>query len=244
MIKNYAGNNAELLDRAAEGDEVAKNELVEQNLGLVHSIVKRFIGRGTDAEDLFQIGCIGLISAVNRFDKSFGVTFSTYAVPVIIGEIKRFLRDDGIVKVSRSLKETAAKATYLREKIIKKTGKEPSITELASELKVDVCFLSEALDSQLQPKSIYQTADNGDKTQSTLADTISCNDDPIGDMLDRVLLHQAAKILSERERKIIYLRYFKRKTQSQVSEKMGISQVQVSRLEKKILTKLREIIGD
>ena len=243
MTKSYAEDNAELLSKAKSGDNIAKDKLVEQNLGLVKSIAKRFSGRGIDSDDLFQIGCIGLISAVNRFDLSYGVKFSTYAVPVIIGEIKRFVRDDGIIKVSRSLKETAAKATYLREKIIKDTGIEPTVTELSKALGIETEYLSSALDSTLCPQSLYQTADNGSDTQKPLVDTLGADKDEMEVALNKMLISQASETLSERERKIIYLRYFKNETQSRISEMLDISQVQVSRLEKKALLKMREVIS-
>ncbi len=244
MIKNYAADNSELLRRAAEGDENARNDLVTQNMGLVHSIVKRFIGRGHDAEDLFQIGCIGLIRAAERFEISFGVQFSTYAVPMIIGEIKRFIRDDGIIRVSRSLKEIAAKAAYTKERIIKDTGREPTVCELAAELGLSPAELATALDSQLPPQSLYLTTDDGGGESRPLIDRIESDDDPVDDMLSRMLIKQLLCELPEREQLIVRLRYFQHQTQARVAERLGISQVQVSRLEKKILLKLRAQITD
>ena len=244
MIKNYAADNSELLRRAADGDGNARNDLVTQNMGLVHSIVKRFIGRGHDAEDLFQIGCIGLIRAAKRFDISFGVQFSTYAVPMIIGEIKRFIRDDGIIRVSRSLKETAAKAAYAKERILKDTGREPTVCELAAELELSPAELAAALDSQLPPQSLYITTDDGGGESRPLIDRIESDNDPVEDMLRHMLIKQLLNKLPEREQMIVHLRYFQHQTQAQVAQKLGISQVQVSRLEKKILLKLRAQITD
>ena len=154
MIKDYTETNSSLLQKAADGDESAREELITRNMGLVHSVVRRFIGRGHETEDLFQIGCIGLIRAVERFDPSFGVQFSTYAVPMIIGEIKRFIRDDGIIKVSRSLKTIAAQAAQIRDRVTKDTGREPSVSELASELGISPAELAAAIDSQQPPQSL------------------------------------------------------------------------------------------
>lgn len=244
MIKDYAANNTNLLRRAVEGDEKARNELITQNMGLVHSVVRRFVGRGHDTEDLFQIGCIGLIRAAERFELSFGVQFSTYAVPMIIGEIKRFIRDDGIIKVSRSLKDIAAKAAHAKERHIKSTGQEPTVSELAKELDLSPAELAAALDSQLPPESLYMKCDDGNSEGRPLIDRIESKDDPLENMLSRMLIRQMLTELPERDRQIVTLRYFRRKTQSQVAETLGISQVQVSRLEKKILLKLRQKIVD
>lgn len=244
MIKNFAADNAELLRRASNGDKLAHNELVIQNMGLVHSIVRRFMGRGYETEDLFQIGCIGLIRAAKRFDESFGVQFSTYAVPMIIGEIKRFIRDDGIIKVSRSLKDIAAKAAFIKDKFVKATGEEPTVSQLADELGLSAAELATALDSQLPPQSLYITADDGNGESKPLIDRIESNETPVDDMLSRVLVQQILSELNDRDRQIVKLRYFDLKTQTQVAQSLGISQVQVSRLEKKILLKLREKITD
>ncbi len=244
MIKNFAANNAELLRRASNGDKLARDELIIQNMGLVHSIVRRFTGRGYDVEDLVQIGCIGLTRAAQRFDESFGVQFSTYAVPMIIGEIKRFIRDDGIIKVSRSLKDIAAKAAFIKDRFIKTTGAEPTVNQLADELGLSAAELAAALDSQIPPQSLYISTDDGNGESKPLIDRIESNENPVEDMLSRVLIGQLLTELNERDRQIVKLRYFDLETQTQVAQKLGISQVQVSRLEKRILLKLREKITD
>ncbi len=243
MIKNYATNNEALLKRVADGDETARHELILHNMGLVHSVVKRFTGRGFETEDLFQIGCVGLTLAAERFDPSFGVQFSTYAVPMIIGEIKRFIRDDGIIKVSRSLKELAARAVKANEQILKKTGKEPTVTELANMLGVSACSLATALEARRPTQSIYSCTEESDGEGRSLIEKLESKSDDIGNMLNRVMLEKAISDFSEREQQLVYYRYFKQKTQAQVAERLGISQVQVSRLEKKILLKLREKIS-
>lgn len=244
MINNYAADNAELLQRLASGDEKSRNDLIVNNMGLVHSVVKRFSGRGYESDDLFQIGCIGLIRAVERFDPSFNVQFSTYAVPMIIGEIKRFMRDDGIIKVSRSLKDIAMRAIYIKESIIKETGQEPSVAEIAERLEISSAELAAALDSQKAPQSIYMTADESDSDARALIEKIEYGEDDVEDMLNRMLLEETLKCFSDRDRQIIYLRYFRQKTQAQVAEVLGISQVQVSRLEKKILLRMRDKITE
>ncbi len=242
MIKDYAADNAMLLERAAGGDETARNQLIEQNLGLVKSIVRRFLGRGHEAEDLFQIGCIGLIRAAERFDSGFGVKFSTYAVPMIIGEIKRFIRDDGIIKVSRSLKETATNALRIKERITNETGREPSLLEIATELNIPVSELATAFDAQVKPESLYVTMDDGKGESKPLLERIESKEDEVSRMLDRVTISSALEDFPQREKEIVYLRYFRQKTQAEVAKKLNISQVQVSRLEKKILLKLRSIL--
>lgn len=239
MIKNYASDNAELLERAAKGDEKSRENLILQNMGLVHSVVRRFIGRGYDTEDLIQVGCIGLIQAVEKFNSDYGVQFSTYAVPVIIGEIKRFIRDDGIIKVSRSLKDIAAKANRIKEQEQKKTGREPTITEIAEELGITSAELSTAIDAQRMPQSIYATIDD---EGGALVDKIESRTDDLGEMLNRVLLEDIIERLCDRDKQIVYLRYYKQKTQAQIAKMLGISQVQVSRIEKKILLYMREKI--
>lgn len=244
MIKDYTETNSSLLQKAADGDESAREELITRNMGLVHSVVRRFIGRGHETEDLFQIGCIGLIRAVERFDPSFGVQFSTYAVPMIIGEIKRFIRDDGIIKVSRSLKNIAAQAAQIRDRVTKATGREPSVSELADELGISPAELAAALDSQQPPQSLYITTDDGSSEGKPLIDRLESEDDPVDEMLSRLLLRQTLSSFGERDRKLIYLRYYQHRTQTQVAEQLGISQVQVSRLEKKILLKMREKLED
>ncbi len=235
-------NNEELLKRLADGDLSAKNLLIENNIGLIHNIVRRFLNRGHEAEDLFQVGCIGLIKAVDKFDINYGVKFSTYAVPMIMGEIKRFIRDDGIIKVSRSIKETAVKAVAIRERITAEHGREPTVTELADELSVTPEELSFALDAGLHPESLYATGDDGSSEIKPLIDRIECPENYENNTIDRLLINELVSALDEREQRIITLRYFKQKTQAQVAAELGISQVQVSRIEKKLLLKMRQTI--
>jgi len=228
-----------LLQMAKDGDKCAEAFIVENNVGLVRSVARRFAGRGVDREDLFQIGCIGLIKAVQKFDASFNVMFSTYAVPMIMGEIKRFIRDDGLIKVSRSLKELTARAMGAKERLQKRLGREPTVKEIAADLGVSCEELAVALESGIAPESIYG---GGDDTAS-LIDKIESPLDHEGDVLNRMVVNDALGTLPPRERQIIVLRYFKRKTQSQIAETLGISQVQVSRIEKKVLLELRQRIA-
>ncbi len=238
QTKNYNENLSDRLDAAKNGDIAARDKIVEENIGLVHSIVRRFLGRGIDAEDLFQIGCIGLVKAIYKFDMSFDVKFSTYAVPMIMGEIKRFIRDDGIIKVSRSIKELGIKALALREKIMKETNIEPSIKELSSQLNADPEEVAMALEAGLRPESINAAC--GENSDKSLGERLEAKDDCEDTVVNRVLVQELLKSLDERERKIIILRYFKQKTQSEIAKQMGISQVQVSRIEKKVLSVLRD----
>ncbi len=244
MIKSYSSQNEELLIKAKEGDEEARKLLIVENMGLVYSVVKRFSGRGYEEEDLIQIGSIGLIRAVERFDLSFDVKFSTYAVPLIIGEIKRFIRDDGIIKVSRSLKEMAYNAGKIREKLIDETGTEPSLTKIAEIMKVSPDELSIAIESQVQPQSIYMTYDDGKSEGACLLDRLECKNDEIGSMVDKVTIRQILGELDGRARQLIHMRYYDMKTQAQTAEKLGVSQVQVSRLEKKILLDMRKKLNN
>jgi RNA polymerase sporulation-specific sigma factor len=204
-------------------------------------VVQRFINRGYEPEDLFQIGCIGLLKSVDKFDLSYDVKFSTYAVPMIIGEIQRFLRDDGTLKVSRSLKETAGKVRKMRDELSKTLGRLPTISEVAERLGIspeDVVFAQEA---NKPPASIHETVFENDGDPITLMDQIA--DDSQERWFDKLALTEAIGGLSERERLIVYLRYYRDKTQSEVASRLGISQVQVSRLEKKILQSIRDQIA-
>lgn len=228
----------ELIALAKEGNKQAEATLVEENLGLVWSVVKKFSGRGYEADDLFQIGCIGIIKAIQKFDLSFGVRFSTYAVPMIMGEIKRFLRDDGAIKVSRSLKELAGKARITKEVMEKELFREPTVGELAERLGVEQGDLIMALDASAQPESLYKTVHEGDRSDVLLMDKLAATDDT--GVVDKIALTESLRHLGERDRNIIYLRYYKGKTQVEIARLLGISQVQVSRLEKKILSALRE----
>ncbi len=226
--------------RAHAGDRQAREQLVQENLGLVQSIVRRFRGRGCEEEDLFQIGSIGLLKAIDKFDLSYDVKFSTYAVPVITGEIKRFLRDDGMIKVSRNLKETAMRAGAARETIRREKGREPTIEEISARIGVEQEALVQALESGEQIESLQKVIFEGEGKQICMEDRLVDGRDETEAMLNRIVLTQLLSSLGEQEKKLICLRYFADKTQTQVAKMLGISQVQVSRLEKKILTSMRE----
>lgn len=229
-----------LLGRAHQGDKEARDILTEKNMGLVHSIARRFQNRGVEMEDLVQIGSIGLLKAIDKFDTGYDVRFSTYAVPMITGEIKRFLRDDGMVKVSRSLKEEAARAYAVREELFLKTGREPALEEIAAELNIDREELVLAMESAVQIESLQKTIFQSDGSGISLEDKLPQEKNQQEEVLDRMLLEQMLGMLEPKERELIYLRFFMEKTQTCVAKKMGMSQVQVSRLEKKILSRLRE----
>lgn len=235
------GEVKRLIALSQSGDELAKETLVQSNIRLVWSVVQRFLNRGYDPEDLFQIGCIGLLKSVDKFDLSYDVKFSTYAVPMIIGEIQRFLRDDGTVKVSRSLKEMANKVRKMKDELSKQLGRLPTINEVAERLGVtpeDVVFAQEA---NKPPSSIHETVFENDGDPITLMDQIA--DDSQEKWFDNLALSEAIETLTERERLIVYLRYYRDQTQSEVASRLGISQVQVSRLEKKILKTIKEQIA-
>jgi RNA polymerase sporulation-specific sigma factor len=240
QTKRFNENLSELLKNAKSGDADAKAKIVEDNIGLVHSIVRRFAGRGYETEDLFQIGCIGLVKAIEKFDTSFEVKFSTYAVPMIMGEIKRFIRDDGIIKVSRSIKELAIKAFGLREAIMRDTNAEPSIKEIAEKLGVTAEDIAVAMEAGIRPESINSPINDGDADGKTLADRLESQDNCEGKVINQILVEELLEKCNEREKKIIILRYFKQQTQSQIAQSLGISQVQVSRIEKKVLENMRE----
>jgi RNA polymerase sporulation-specific sigma factor len=221
-----------------EGNIEARNYLVQKNIRLVWSIVQRFLNRGYEQEDLFQIGTIGLIKSIEKFDLSYDVRFSTYAVPMIIGEIQRFIRDDGIVKVSRHLKETANRIRRFKEEYTKKNGIFPAISEISAHLELspeDIVFALEAVRS---PSSIYEKIYENDGDPITLIEQIG---EQNGEKwFDELVLNTAIEKLDERERLIISLRYYRDFTQGEVAKRLGISQVQVSRLEKRILEKIKE----
>lgn len=241
----------ELILRAHEGDKEARDRLVMENMGLVYSVSRRFIGRGCELEDINQIGTIGLIKAIDKFDDSFDVRFSTYAVPMIAGEIKRFLRDDGMLKVSRSIKENGYRIKRASDELVSKNGREATVEELAAATELSVEDVVMALDAGTDVESIYRTVYQGDGSEIFLVDKITSADNVSSSegslpqqekMLDMIMLRQLLEGLDETERKLISLRYFKEMTQSAVANELGISQVQVSRLEKKILQKLRKNI--
>ncbi len=231
----------ELIIKSQQGDHQAKDTIVNSNLRLVWSVVQRFMNRGYEPDDLFQIGSIGLIKAIDKFDLSYDVKFSTYAVPMIIGEIQRFIRDDGSVKVSRSIKELSQKIKKTRDQLSKTLSRTPQISEIAEALAVETEDVVFALEANRQPKSIYETVFENDGDPIYLMDQITNTDDE--KWFDKIALSEAIRELPERERLIIYLRYFKDQTQTEVAGRLGISQVQVSRLEKKILNYIKEQIS-
>jgi RNA polymerase sporulation-specific sigma factor len=251
---------AVLIEQAQAGDKEAREKLIEENLGLVRHIVKRFAGRGYDMEDLFQIGCIGLMKAIDNFNLGFQVRFSTYAVPMIQGEIKRFLRDDGMVKVSRTLKENCWKIKQAAQKLSQKLGREATLQELAEETALSVDDIVLALDANVEVESIYKSVYQSDGNEIYLVDQVVgdgggmgrsvsgqaglngngvCEDTEKEKLLDHMLLTQLLGQLKEQERALIHMRYFQDKTQVEVAKTLGISQVQVSRMEKRILLHLR-----
>lgn len=233
----------ELISRAQEGDQGAQEILVANNLGLVRSVIRRFSNRGYDKDDLFQLGCIGLIKAIQKFDFSFDVRFSTYAVPMIIGEIKRFLRDDGIIKVSRSLKQTAIRVRMAKERLQKEHGGEPTLQQIADDLDITKEEIVMALDSNAYPEYLYDVIYHDDGSPIHLIDKISETDSfEDSDVVDRIMLQEAIAKLEPRERQIIFLRYFKDKTQTEIAKVLGISQVQVSRIEKKVLKNMKDLM--
>lgn len=231
----------QLIADSQSGNNEARDKLVHSNIRLVWSVVQRFLNRGYEADDLFQIGCIGLLKAVDKFDLSYDVKFSTYAVPMIIGEIQRFLRDDGTVKVSRSLKEMANRIRKTKDELSKRLGRIPTIGEIASEIGVTPEEIVFAQEASRAPTSIHETVFENDGDPITLMDQIA--DEADGRWFDKLALLEAIRTLNERERLIVFLRYFRDHTQSEVAERLGISQVQVSRLEKKILQLIKDQIS-
>lgn len=229
-----------LMGRVHQGDKKARDILVEKNMGLVHSIARRFQNRGVEMEDLIQIGSIGLLKAIDKFDLTYEVRFSTYAVPMITGEIKRFLRDDGMVKVSRSLKEEAARIYAAREVFMGEQGREPTLEELADKLQLTREEVILAMESAAQIESLQKTIYQSDGSDIALEDKLPFEKNQQEEVLDRMLLEQMLGSLNTEERELIYLRFFKERTQSNIAKKMGMSQVQVSRMEKKILRRMRE----
>ena len=249
-----------LIGKSQSGDKEAREVLIEKNLGLVHHIVKRFLGRGYDPEDLFQIGVIGLMKAIDKFDLKLEVKFSTYAVPMIMGEIKRFLRDDGMLKVSRTIKEDGLKVKLARQRLQGRLHREPSLQELATEAGLGPEEIIQAMEAGAEVESLYSGIGQEDGSELCLVDRVvaaaqGCvgasmgsssaieNDVEKDRLLDHMLLAQLLQELSERDRELIRMRYFQNKTQTEIAGILGISQVQVSRLEKKILREMREMAG-
>ena len=236
---NYE-DNSKLIPLAKAGDEKAMNRVIEMNLPLVSSISKKFLNRGYDYEDIFQIGSIGIVKAIKNFDPSFNVKFSTYAVPMIIGEIKRFIRDDGIIKVSRNVKSLARKLHFDKEQLTKDLGRDPTIEEISKYsgvAKEDIVF---AIESSTGLQYLYDTIHQDDGAPVLLIDKLSEKGVEDTEMIDRIALKEALRSLDTKSRQIIMLRYFKDKTQVQVAKLLGISQVQVSRIEKKVLVVMKK----
>lgn len=231
----------ELIRQAKEGNMEARSRLVEENVGLIWSVVRRFQGRGCDAEDLFQIGSIGLLKCIDHFDLNRDVRFSTYAVPLIVGEIKRFLRDDGMVKVSRSLKEINYKVKKETENYQKEHHRAPTLQEISATLQIEESDILMAMESGQEVSSLHQVIYQSDGDEIHLEDKIEQQADEIEKAVDRMYISQLLTSLPPKERELIEMRYFENKTQTAIAEKLGISQVQVSRLEKKILKKLKEL---
>lgn len=230
----------ELLQRAHDGDKEARDRLVMENIGLVWSIVKRFSGRGCETEDLFQIGSIGLLKAIDNFDLSMDVKLSTYAVPMITGEIRRFLRDDGMIKVSRHLKELAMKIYSARERMEFSLGREPTIEELAGQVGVSREEVAASLEAGAEVESLYRPVGKEDDGNGCLLDKLAEKSSENEKVLDKIVVKELLSGLGRQEQEIIIRRYFENQTQTKIAEDLHISQVQVSRLEKKILRQLRE----
>ena len=229
----------EYIRKAKTGDSQAKECLVEHNVSLVKCIVKRYLGKGVDYDDLFQIACMGFLKAIVGFDERFGVKFSTYAVPMIAGEIKRFMRDDGTVKVSRTMKQTAKEINLFVEEYTIKRGKQPSISEIAKKFGLEEAETVFVMGSSKMPLSLYGGADFKDGKERELIETLPAVDNQEY-WLDKMLLRGAIEALSERDRQVIVLRYFRDMTQSEVAECIGVSQVQISRIENRIIKEFRE----
>ncbi len=248
-----------LIARSQAGERDAREVLIEKNLGLVHHIVRRFTGRGHDQEDLFQIGVIGLMKAIDKFDLKLGLKFSTYAVPMISGEIKRFLRDDGLVKVSRTIKENGMKVRAARQKLQAACGREPTLQEISEESGLSVEDVVMAMEASVEVESIYSAVyqDDGSETYlvdkvvqgergsvgSSMAGTFGREDAEKEELLNHMLLTQLMEALDPREKELIRMRYFQNKTQTEIAGILGVSQVQVSRMEKRILLRMREQSG-
>ena len=228
----------ELLKKIRAGDKSARDKLIEGNLRLVLSVIQRFTGRGEIMDDLFQIGCIGLIKAIDNFDTEHGVRFSTYAVPMIIGEIRRYLRDNNSIRVSRSIKDTAYKAMQVKERLINQTQREPAVEEIAKELGLPKENVVIALESIVDPVSLYEPVySDGNDTIYVMDQIGDKNSDE--NWINEILLKDEIKKLNNREKRILNLRFMKGKTQMEVAEEIGISQAQVSRLEKNALNRIK-----
>ncbi len=240
VLKNDEINR--LLELTKKGDREARERLISGNLRLVLSVIQRFTNRGEAPDDLFQVGCIGLIKAIDNFDTTLDVRFSTYAVPMIIGELRRYLRDNSVIRVSRSMRDTAYKALQLREKLTNENRKEPTVDEIAKLMdmkKEDVVF---ALDAISDPVSLFEPVYSDGSDTVCVMDQVSDTSNTDENWLEHIALNQAMEKLGEREKKILAMRFFEGKTQNEVSSAIGISQAQVSRLEKTALSKIKKNI--
>lgn len=233
-----------LIRLSQTGDSKAREQLITENFGLVWSMVRRFTGRGCEAEDLFQIGTIGLMKAIDKFDVNFDVKFSTYAVPMITGEIKRFLRDDGMIKVSRTLKENNYRLKSAGERLEKQLGREPTMEEIAEETGLSLEEIVLAMEACTEVESLSKPVLHRDGSEGVLAERIGGGENETEQIVNHLVMKQLLTELCEEDRRLIMLRYFENKTQSEIAAMFGISQVQVSRQEKKILGKMRSRIAE
>lgn len=231
-------DNIKYIKLAQENNEEAMETLIKNNSGLIWNIVKRFVGRGYELEDLYQIGSIGLIKAIKRFDITLDVQLSTYAVPYIMGEIKRFIRDDGIIKVSRQTKELAIKIKHIQKEYLDKVGEEISITKISEILNISKEEVAAAIESNNTVDSIY-SVEGSSEDERMLMEKIADNKDEYNTLVNKITINELINNLDEREKKVILLRYYKEQTQAQVGKILGITQVQVSRIEKRLLEKMR-----
>ena len=232
-----------LIGRAHQGDKAARDLLFEENTGLIYSVARRFLGRGVEMEDLFQIGSIGLLKAVDKFDMSYDVKFSTYAVPMIIGEIRRYLRDNNSIRVSRSLRDIAYKTIYTRENYMRQHLKEPTIAEIAQEIGIDKEMIVYAMDAIQSPVSLFEPVYSEGGDTLYVMDQISDKKNLEENWVEDISLRDAMNRLGERERHIIDLRFYEGKTQMEVADEIGISQAQVSRLEKTALKTMKNYLA-
>jgi len=228
----------QLVFQAQQGNQTAKSVLLEENSPLIKSVIKRFRDKGVEYDDLYQLGCMGFLKAIKNFNAEFGVKFSTYVVPMVVGEIKRFMRDDGAIKVSRALKTLNLQINKFVDGFVKENQKSPSIEEIAKHFKVEEQEIVLAMDSAKMPLSLYTPIEDGAESLN-LIDRIESTEDLNGDMIENIALTELVKNLEERDKKIIMLRYYYDKTQSEIAKELKISQVQVSRLENKILENLK-----
>ena len=233
----------QLLQRCKQGDEAARQKLIEGNLRLVLSVIQRFSGRGENPDDLFQVGCIGLLKAIENFDPALNVRFSTYGVPMIAGELRRYLRDFGPLRVSRSIRDTAYNVLQCKEALLREKGREPTLTEIAQQLELPLEEVTESMDAMASPVSLYEPvySDGGDPL--TVMDQVRDTKNTDEQWIEHIALRQAMEKLADRERRILALRFYDGKTQMEVAQEVGISQAQVSRLEKNALQSIRRAIS-